>query len=84
MIRYYRRDKETYYTISDVDTVLFGDEGGIGSGWGRIPHAIVWPEIFVGEGLSPDAVPIEDYYLNATDNPYKDGFKYLETGLEAL
>ena len=86
MIRYYSDYPDIYYwACNDENRVLFVVLTGeakrpfINYGYEQFRADPKYKEFFY-----IDSAPIEDFYINATDNPYKDGFKYPDAGLEAL
>ena len=86
MIRYFNRSTDSgylvgsYYCACNGNTELVWTFGNIDD-TDRDLYLIEKYERELDE--IPDPEPIEREYLNATDNPYKDGFKYPDAGLEA-
>ena len=87
MIRYFNRSTKSeymvgaYYCIYGEESELLVWPWGFFAETGRSLHLLMKYERELDE--IPDPEPIEREYLNATDNPYKDGFKYPDAGLEA-
>ena len=83
MIRYYKYTGfSEYIVVTDHGVLIIHDSGDISfrrysKKWDDLDHGYM----VISE--APDAGSIEHFYLNATDNPYKDGFKYPKAGLEA-
>jgi len=68
--KYFRHEDGEYFVTSDVDVVLVAERkicsGFIPENWG---HPIEYPNPGWKEISPPDAGPIEERYINATDRP---------------
>jgi len=85
MIRYFRsKDQKSLYATGEGGGFIIRDGLIVSSvQYAReietSPHHYV--EIFAPSFLSPDAGPIEERYIKATDRPSVDGFKHPELGV---
>jgi len=73
MTRYYKLTRFLYSIDTDFCYLVIGEDGLIRF-FGELPgqddvHEEIYP---------PDPGPIEERYINATDRPSVDGFKYPE------